>query len=518
MLTMLRDWPSRIRLAAVLLGVAVACTANCGSQVSTSAGLEAVLGIGATCAARLENIHMVVTSGSTTEMTKDFPIRTFSDLPISTQLPQGGTGTHDVNLLFDIKGIGTMPTQHLPLAYQYADGSSGRVVLALACVCIGIQCPAGEYCVEEPAGTGRASCQPVAKCGNGICEPGEPGNCPQDCSPTCGNGVCNTGDGENCHKCPVDCGSCCGDGVCDFGETPTSCPIDCAKGATKGSCGNGKCDPTESCSTCPSDCCCSDSCCNNPGGACCAAPSGACCADPSSDCCTNPQGVCCQDGPSAQCCVDPTSTTCASEGTCGDGTCDPSEDCGSCPEDCPCDAGSECGGADCQPVTCNPQCEGVDCGADDGCGNPCETGCNQGTGGAGSGSGTGGSGNGAGVGGSGNSGTGGTGNSGVGGTGNSGVGGTGNSGVGGAGNSGVGGAGNAGVGGSGAGVGGAGVGAGVGGAGVGAGVGGFGSGVGGFLEGHHGPRPKGPRRHRHHTTQEAPRPRLDCSADDAVCR
>ncbi len=215
--------------------------------MSTSGGLEAVLGIGSLCVSRLERIHMKVTSGGTTEMVRDFSIRSLSDLPLAVTLPTSGseTGVNLVELTFYIRPKpGQKRGEVMPLAYQYADGSTGRVVLALSCVCLGVNCPSGEYCEESPAGSGRASCQPVNRCGDGICTVAEIGNCLQDCSDTCGNGTC------------------------DIGETCDTCPIDCAC-APPGTCGNGRCDPGETCSDCPSDCCCTDACCKNQDTACC---------------------------------------------------------------------------------------------------------------------------------------------------------------------------------------------------------------------------------------------------------
>jgi len=45
--------------------------------------------------------------------------------------------------------------------------------------------------------------------------------------PFCGDTVCDPSQGETPASCPADCAPACGDGVCDDGETSDTCPSDC---------------------------------------------------------------------------------------------------------------------------------------------------------------------------------------------------------------------------------------------------------------------------------------------------
>lgn len=76
-------------------------------------------------------------------------------------------------------------------------------------------------------------------CGNGICDLGEEGRCP-DCSiePSCGDGRCDLWEEDWCPDCSIE--ASCGDGRCDPGEEGW-CP-DCSTGPF---CGNTFCDPGE---------------------------------------------------------------------------------------------------------------------------------------------------------------------------------------------------------------------------------------------------------------------------------
>jgi hypothetical protein len=111
-------------------------------------------------------------------------------------------------------------------------------------------------------------------CGDGVCDAGEPGFCPQDCAGACAHPLCTKGDELDpaCDACVATvcqsdayccdgswdaqcvgeadelCGkACCGDGQCN--ESCSQCPADC--GAC--TCGDGQCDG-ETCSTCEQDC------------------------------------------------------------------------------------------------------------------------------------------------------------------------------------------------------------------------------------------------------------------------
>ncbi|TNF23568.1 MAG: hypothetical protein EP329_27255, partial [Deltaproteobacteria bacterium] len=60
-----------------------------------------------------------------------------------------------------------------------------------------------------------------SSCGNGTCDPGDAGHCPEECA-VCGNGVCDPFDEQ---LCPEEC-AVCGNGVCDpFDEL--MCPEEC---------------------------------------------------------------------------------------------------------------------------------------------------------------------------------------------------------------------------------------------------------------------------------------------------
>ena len=96
---------------------------------------------------------------------------------------------------------------------------------------------AGTYDSGDPAQKGSRDAEIEASghsctlsvCGDGICNFGETtSSCPVDCPPVCGDGTC---DGtETCSSCTADCGVCppvCGDGLCNGTETPASCPGDC---------------------------------------------------------------------------------------------------------------------------------------------------------------------------------------------------------------------------------------------------------------------------------------------------
>ena len=191
-----------------------------------------------------------------------------------------------------------------------------------------------------------------ARCGDGVCSPGEfcsnyyssyDGNCNLDCGlcPTyCGDGACR--DGETCESCDQDCGACyCGDGRCNGGETCDSCPTDCGGCAY---CGDGSCNNGETCGSCEQDC-----------GACSTCGNGVCDGYPE-DCGTCPGDCPCPGGTQCE------NRQCVT--FCGNGSCDGGEDCGSCPRD--------CGGC----ATCYDTCENwvedtcwtwVESCGDDGC-------------------------------------------------------------------------------------------------------------------------------------------------------
>lgn len=85
-------------------------------------------------------------------------------------------------------------------------------------------------------------------CGDGLCNLVEAasGTCAQDCATVCGNGLCEGGESDQ--GCPLDCGYC-GDDTCGWPESGSSCPADCDY-----NCGDSLCSGTESEEDCPFDC------------------------------------------------------------------------------------------------------------------------------------------------------------------------------------------------------------------------------------------------------------------------
>jgi len=166
-------------------------------------------------------------------------------------------------------------------------------------------------------GCTQAECNTDSDCGSDeICEDGD---CVDvECKT---NADCNSGETCEDNEC-VSGPSNCGDGTCGSGETCSNCPSDC--GVCPSGCGDGTCSPSqgEDCSNCAQDCAC---------------PTGYNC-DPSA-----PFDGCVLITP-----------------TCGDGDCDPTEDCSSCLADCgPC--APTCGDGDCTSEETCTNCPS-DCG------------------------------------------------------------------------------------------------------------------------------------------------------------
>jgi hypothetical protein len=232
-------------------------------------------------------------------------------------------------------------------AYNPIDGDASGAVSG-ACTSHGacrflcrfdVPCPCGVELVTQDSLRCRADC---GGCGDGACADGEtPETCPADCAVTCGDGTCDGG--ESVDDCPEDCGNPCGDGRCEGAESPATCPDDCAATA----CGDGECRPPEDAASCPRDC-----------GATCG--NGTCEAGESVDACPADCGSTCGDG---TCEGTETPETCARDcgATCGDGVCADGET----PETCARDCGATCGDGVCAdgetPETCDRDC-GATCG------------------------------------------------------------------------------------------------------------------------------------------------------------
>lgn len=173
--------------------------------------------------------------------------------------------------------------------------------------------------------------------------------------PFCGNGLCDIG--ETKVNCPEDCH--CGDGICDPCETSLSCLADCIEPF----CGDLVCSSDESFQTCWIDCGC-------PGSQVCYREkcraitcfSDVDCDD--SDPCTIDT---CTDGSciytAITACIDDDGccpSNCNStndndcEAVCGNGICEPGENCSNCLADCPCKVGETCVEGECQiiVITC----------------------------------------------------------------------------------------------------------------------------------------------------------------------
>ena len=221
-------------------------------------------------------------------------------------------------------------------------------------------CPAGWYCRVIANGGGADSifaCIPEDTpdaCGNQKCDPGEtPTSCPADCATKpepCGNGTCDVG--ETPASCPTDCKdgpNACGNQKCDLGETPMSCPSDC-KPPTPATC------ITDHCKT---DVCAANAACQG-GIDCLASCKDAACVDKCIAAtpqqvhillsgiasCANQAG-CFKIGPPPE--------------TCGNGACDPGETNASCPKDCPPAPPGSCAGK------CGQYQEGASCQCDQEC-------------------------------------------------------------------------------------------------------------------------------------------------------
>jgi hypothetical protein len=209
-------------------------------------------------------------------------------------------------------------------------------------------------CGEEGATCGP-NCQCEGFCGNGVCSSDETvDSCAEDCA-VCGDGLCS--EGEDRESCADDCGPDCGDGRCEGGETCSSCRTDC--GACGPVCGNNRCESGETCSSCRADCgACGPVCGNNR---CESSESCESCATDCGECeeaCPGADGTLCGDGICQECesedwCGDCTpeepepEVTPDSNPYCGDGSCNGSESCSSCPGDC----------GSCGPVCGNGSCE-----------------------------------------------------------------------------------------------------------------------------------------------------------------
>ena len=240
-------------------------------------------------------------------------------------------------------------------------------------VCGDGQCQGPEQFPQSPFYC-PADCQQGTVCGNGQCEQGENGfNCPQDCQAGSCKGQCGgqsngcfcdavcTSAGDCCADFKEECLGGCGDGICKKDvENEQNCPQDCGKQAV---CGNGQCEDGETANSCPKDCgvdpvACVQQNCGPQLGAC--IGNGGCVQAVTclSGCGSADECAKCVSGISDQALVvlQPV-YTCANKAgcagalpgfSCGDGAClSPVEDADVCPADCK--AGPVCGDGKCEP-------------------------------------------------------------------------------------------------------------------------------------------------------------------------
>jgi len=223
--------------------------------------------------------------------------------------------------------------------------------------CSGGLCVAGTApCTGQLCDEATNACAPLICNSNGVCDGEEDcTNCPSDCASgsgnACGNDVCETGSGETCLSCPQDCNGrqngrregryCCGQGGfnpvgCEDGRCTTGGNTCTNAPGTPSCCGDGLCEGVETGCQCAIDCgapptsesTCSDSVDNDCDGL-------KDCSDPD-----------CAAAPNCQVVV-----------TCGNGGCDPGEDCYSCASDCRAQLGGKPAGRYCcgDGVTQSPE-------------------------------------------------------------------------------------------------------------------------------------------------------------------
>lgn len=244
------------RVASVLAlvsGVMVGLGA-CSTPEPEGSTVTLVMGAGKACAGAVRGVHLAVKDGARAALERDFVVEGKADLPVSADLaiPASTEAPWVATATFDLDQGPLTAALHPSVSAALPAGTSGRVPLVLACVCLSVVCAEGETCAELPVGSGQVTCVSPALCGNASCEAGEDHTrCPADCPAACGDGICDGG--EDCASCALDCGACCGDGACGHGETCNTCAKDCGPCPT---CGDGTCQPSESCKTCPADCAC----------------------------------------------------------------------------------------------------------------------------------------------------------------------------------------------------------------------------------------------------------------------
>jgi hypothetical protein len=210
-----------------------------------------------------------------------------------------------------------------------------------------------------------------------------PLNCGPQCDPACEAGT-KCVDGA-CVACEPECdGKTCGDdgcggvcGTCDDGIACVdgNCCIPFCEGKN---CGDDTCGG--SCGDCGEGTVCMEGVCltpsTEPG---CVPGEGAGCGGCQCEACVCELDPYCCDTAWDEICVGECTTECGScvpATECGNGLCEPGEDCTACAEDCKCKPGMKCDAGMCIDGDCTPDCEGLVCGGN-GCGGSCGT-CDNG--------------------------------------------------------------------------------------------------------------------------------------------
>jgi hypothetical protein len=205
-----------------------------------------------------------------------------------------------------------------------------------ACTCLIRSKEKGTSCDDGNKDTFGDACD-----GRGVCI-GRPASC--------GNGKCESPN-EDCLNCNKDCG--CPEGQwCQKKDDKNQCLV-------KPVADNGSCEPLENCRNSPNDCPC---------------PTGQACTDGTCLACTEwckAEGLNCGKPTAAPACDCGKCDTgwqcsalnqCYNPDICGNGVCDPTENCGSCATDCLCDNGQICLKGACSDCGTFCQDNGKECG------------------------------------------------------------------------------------------------------------------------------------------------------------
>lgn len=374
-----------------LVGAAAiaACDGEAIDQAPRATSVDLVIGVGSACVEQVDEIVVEVRAGAAVVTSRSLGSPTDTDLPMRVPVrvgpAPGAIYTAEATWVHAATsgGAGRAQTRQRVL---FPDGTTGRIVLALACACLGEPCPEGQGCIERPSGSGVVACVPQTLCGDGACGPD-----------------------ESCETCPIDCATCAPPPACD-GLASAPCKLlgaPCRRGATACKGGQITCVDADSVAAEGTPCGPDNAACDAAGvcvpcaaGAPCALPDAACSAG-ALDCSTTPPtcresttlpaGVPC--GAGKVCTQDGACAACAGGASCSPGiACQRGEiDCSSGSPQCkvvgasevgsPCDDGASCTVSDTcdeagvcvgQPDTTSPGCAPCSAGAPCAAGGACE--------------------------------------------------------------------------------------------------------------------------------------------------